>query len=122
LAGQRTLDAQVYSLRLGPYYELGFGKRWAGRLGGGLSLALVDTKLSYGSEALVGSASSEGTDFQAGGYVEGLILFSVTPHLGLFAGAQYEYLGTQDRSAGNETAQLDLTGAVSVLIGAQWKF
>ena len=122
LAGQRTLDAQVYALRLGPYYELTLGKRWAGRLGGGLSLALVDSKLSYSSGALVGSGSSEGTDFQAGAYVEGLVLFSVTHHLGLFAGAQYEYLGTYDRSVGIETAQLDMTGAVSILLGVQWAF
>ena len=122
LAGQRTLEAQVYALRMGPYYQLGFLKRFAVRVGGGLTLALVDTKLSYDRGALVGSGSSEGTDFQAGAYVEGLLLFSVTHHLGLFAGAQYEYLGTYDRSAGIETAQLNLTGAVSILLGAQWAF
>jgi hypothetical protein len=122
LAGQRTLDAQVYALRMGPYYELGFCKRFAARLGGGLTLALTDTKLSYSGGALVGSGSSEGMDFQAGAYIEGLLLFSVTHHLGLFAGAQYEYLGTYDRNAGIETAQLDMTGAVSVLFGAQWAF
>jgi hypothetical protein len=122
LAGQRTLDAQVYALRMGPYYELGLGKRWATRLSGGLTLALVDTKLSYNGGSLVGSGSSEGTDFQAGAYVEGLVLYSLTQHLSLFAGAQYDYLGTCDRSAGIESAQLDMTGAVSILIGAQWSF
>jgi hypothetical protein len=122
IAMQRTLDAQVYGLRLGPYYELNFCKRWSGRLGGGLNLALVDSKLSYSSGPLVGSASSDGTDFQAGGYVEGLVLFSATRHLGLFAGAQYEYLGTYNRTAGIETSQLDMGSAVSILFGAQWRF
>ena len=121
VAGQRTLDAQVYQVRLGPYYELGWGKHWAARLGGGLSLALVDTRLSYDGASL-GSASSEGMDFQAGAYLEGRVLFSVTRHVSLFAGAQYEYLGTQDRNAGHESAQLDLTGVVSFLVGAQWSF
>jgi len=31
ITGQRTLDAQVYALRAGPYYEHAFGKRWSGR-------------------------------------------------------------------------------------------
>jgi hypothetical protein len=129
ITGQRTLDAQVYALRAGPYYEHAFGKRWSGRLGGGLALAVADTQYSFNETIAFGNGlvvnhagSSEGAEFQAGGYVEGKVLFAVTPRTSLFAGAQYEYLGTFSRNAGSEQAQLDLGSAVYVLFGVQLSF
>jgi len=129
ITGQRKLDAQVYALRLGPYYEFLFGHRWSGRLGGGLALAETATRysfnetLTFGSGLVVNNAgSSSGTEFRAGGYVEGKLLYAVTPSTCLFAGAQYENLGTFSRNAGNEQAQLDMGSAVSVLFGLQWAF
>jgi len=129
ITGQRTLDAQVYALRLGPYYEFLFGQRWSGRLGGGLALAMTDTRYSFNETVTFGSGlvvnntgSSSGAEFRAGGYVEGKLLYAVTPSTSLFAGAQYENLGTFSRNAGNEQAQLDMGSSVSVLFGFQWGF
>lgn len=129
ITGWRTLDAQVYALRAGPYYEYLFGKRWSGRLGGGLALAVADTKYSFnetihfgGGQTINNADSSEGAEFQAGGYLEGKLLYALTPRTSLFAGAQYEYLGTFSRAAGNEQAQLDMSSGVSVLFGVQLNF
>jgi hypothetical protein len=129
IKGQRTLDAQIYALRAGPYYEFFFSKRWSGRLGGGLALALADTKYSFnetitfaGGEGVNNAGSKSGVEFQAGGYLEGKLLFALTRHTGLFAGAQYEYLGTFSRNAGNEQAQLDMSSAVYLLFGVQLRF
>src|SRR5665647_1930359 len=113
--------AQIYALRAGPYYEFLFSQHWSGRLGGGLALAVADTSYSYhetiafGSGLVVNNAgSSSGVEFQAGGYLEGKLLYAVTPCTSLFAGAQYECLGTFSRNAGNEQAQLDMSSAVYV--------
>ena len=129
ITGERTLDAQVYALRAGPYYEFGFSRRWSGRLGGGVAVAVADTSYSYQETVTFGSglvvnhaASSSGVEFQAGGYLEGKLLYAVTPRMSLYAGAQYEYLGTFSRSAGSEQAQLDMSSAVYVLLGVQWDF
>jgi hypothetical protein len=132
ISGQRTLDAQVYVLRGGPYYEFSFGNRWSGRLGGGLALAVADTKYSFNSVNITTSAggvqtaynvgSSEGAEFQAGGYLEGKLLYAMTVRTSLFAGAQYECLGTFSRNAGNEQAQLDMSNSVYVLFGVQLSF
>ena len=46
----------------------------------------------------------------------------MTPATSLFAGAQFENLGTFSRNAGNERAQLDLNNAVYVLFGVQFNF
>jgi hypothetical protein len=129
ITGQRTLDAQVYALRAGPYYEFSIGSGWSGRLGGGLALTLADTQYSYSETIFIGggpgvnnAGSSEGASFQAGGYLEGKLLYAVTSHMSLFAGAQFESLGTFTHTVGREQAQLDLSSAVNVMFGLEWKF
>ena len=129
ITGQRKLDAQIYVLRAGPYYEYFFGKRWSGRLGGGLALAVADTKYSFNETIAFGNGlvannagSGSGADFQAGGYLEGKVLYAITPRTSLFAGAQYEYLGTFSRNAGSEQARLDMGSAAYVLFGVQLSF
>ncbi len=129
ITGQRTLDAQIYVLRAGPYCDFLFGKRWSGRLGGGLSIAVADTKYSFNETITIGSGrvvnnagSSSGEEFQAGGYLEGKLLFALTHRTSLFAGAQYEYLGSFSRTAGNERAQLEMGSSVYVLFGVQFEF
>jgi hypothetical protein len=129
IIGSRTLDAQVYALRLGPYFEFPFGKHWSGRLGGGLALGVADTKYSYnetinfgGGQFVHNAGSSEGASFQSGGYLEGKLLYAVTPRTSFFAGVEYENLGTFSHNAGNEQAQLDMSSAVYVLFGMQFNF
>lgn len=129
MTGQRTLDAQVLAFRAGPYYEFPMGKRWSGRLGGGLVLAVADTQYTFNETLTFGNGfvfknagSGSGTEFQAGGYLEGKLLYALTPDTSLFAGAQYENLGTFSRNAGNEQAQLEMGSSVYVLFGIQFNF
>jgi hypothetical protein len=129
ITGSRTLEAQVYALRLGPYFEFPFGKHWSGRVGGGLALGVADTKYSYnetisfgGGQTISNNGSSEGASFQAGGYLEAKVLYAVTPCASLFAGAQFENLGTFSHTTGNEQAQLDMSSTVYVLFGVQFNF
>lgn len=95
ISGPQSLDGQIYSLRVGPYYDFQFCKRWSGRLGGGLSLAVADLNysfnetISYGGGLTANNAGSgSGAEFQAGGYVEGKVLFALTHRMSAFAGAQ----------------------------------
>jgi hypothetical protein len=127
--GQRTLEAQVCALRAGPYYEFPIGRRWSGRLGGGLVLAVANTQYAFNETMTFGNGlvannagSSSGAELRAGGYLEGKLLFAVTPDTSLFAGAQYENLGTFSRTAGSEQAQLDMSSSVYVLFGVQFSF
>ena len=129
ISGPQTFGGQIYALRAGPYYDFQFCKRWSARLGGGVSLAVADLNYSFNETIAYGNGltannagSGAGAAFQAGGYLEAKVLFALTHRLSAFAGAQYEYLGTFSRTAGNEQAQLDLSGAVNVLFGVQFNF
>ncbi|HTX22901.1 MAG TPA: hypothetical protein VMD27_13715 [Candidatus Aquilonibacter sp.] len=129
VTGERKLDAQVYALRLGPYFEFPLGERCLGRLGGGLALAVADTRYSFnetisygGGKVVNNTASGSGAEFNAGGYLEGKLSFDVTSCTSFFAGAQYEYLGTFSCNAGGEQAQLKMGNTVYVLFGLQMSF
>ena len=129
ITGHRSLDAQVYALRAGLDYEVPFCKRFSARFSGGLALAVADSKYSFNetatfeSGAVVSRAgSSSGADVLVGGYVDAKLLCALTHHISIFAGAQYEDLGTTSRSVAGEQAQLNLEGSVNVLFGVQVSF
>jgi len=129
ITGQRTLDAQMYALRAGPYYEFALGKRWTGRVGGGVALALTESQYSYnetltfgGGTSISSSGASSGAVFLPGGYAEAKLLFALDDQISVFAGAHYEYFGSFTRNAGNEQAQLDTSGGVDVLFGVEVDF
>ncbi|HEV2691762.1 MAG TPA: hypothetical protein VG347_02590 [Verrucomicrobiae bacterium] len=129
ITGQHTLDAQIYVLRAGPYYEFNFGQRWSGRLGGGVVLGVADMKYSFnetlnfgGGSVVNNSGSSEGAEVQGGAYLDAKVLYALSPTTSFFVGAQYEYLGTFSHDAGNEQAQLDISGGVNVLFGFEWAY
>ena len=129
ITGDHTLEAQLFVLRGGPYYEFNFGERWSGRLGAGLALGVADMKYSFnetlnfgGGSTVNNAGASEGAEFQAGAYLEGRVLYALTDNWSLFAGAQYEYLGKFSHNAGSEQAQLDMNCGVYVLFGFQWSY
>jgi len=75
-----------------------------------------------GGQTVNNSGSSTGVDFNAGGYLEGKLLYAMTPAASLFAGVQYESLGTFSHNTGNEQAQLDMSSTLNVLFGVQFNF
>ncbi len=129
ISGSRTLDAQIYAFRAGSYYEFQFGQHWSGRRGGGLAGGLADTRYSYnetitfpGGTSFNNAGSGQGVSVQAGGYLQGELLYALTPVTSLFASVQYENLGTISQNAGNEQAQLDMSSTINVLFGVQFNF
>ena len=68
------------------------------------------------------AGSSSGADVLVGGYLDAKLLCALTRHASIFAGAQYENLGTTSRSTAGEQAQLNLEGTVNVLFGVQFSF
>lgn len=129
ITGRRTLDAQVFALRTGPYYEFKLGEKWSGRVSGGLALGLADMEYSYNQTLTYGSGpvlnqARSGSDLvlRAGPFVEGKVIYAVNDQLGLYARAQFAHLGEFSNTTGQERASLDMRGAVHVGFGLQWRF
>ena len=129
ITGSRLLDADVYSLRIGPYAEVELSRKFSLMFNGGLYLAAGDSRFSYqetvslpgvGTEFHSGAGSQ--TDFLIGGYVGGNVEYAVTKDIALFAGARFQSAGRPVNQETGKEAILNLNQSVIVSIGATYSF
>lgn len=126
--GFRTVNANVYGLRLGPYVDVDFGDDWYLTLSGGIAVAAIDNHLEV-SESLpssYGDSAREGRDgrldWTMGGYVAASMNYRLTDRVSVFAGAQYHVLGDLERDVADKTMILHLGGTVSGVAGISYTF
>ena len=130
IEGERSLDANIFSFRLGPYAEIPLDKKFSLLFSGGLYLAAGEMQFGFrekvtidgvaGSQIHSGSGSQ--TDFLVGGYVGGNVEYALTKDVGLFVGAQFQTAGQAITNARGKESILDMGQAVVVSIGASYSF
>jgi hypothetical protein len=135
ITGVRDIDADVFVLRLGPYFEVPLYKRFSLILNGGLTLAYSHTKFSFDETVTVSDPINDielesphrhgsGThdDFLVGGYGGAAIGYQLNRQIGLMADAQYQAAGrTINREKGKESL-LDLGQSIIVTLGVTYSF
>jgi hypothetical protein len=128
IAGSRSVDANIYGFRLGPYMDVDLGKDWFLTFSGGLAFAAVDSGYDlFESYSLPGgdvlrAGSDETTDWVVGGYVAGQVGYALSRRVSLFVGAQYQALGDVQQNIGGQEMILHLGGAVSGVAGVSVSF
>ena len=135
ITGNRELDANVYTFRLGPYLEVPLSAKFAVTISGGLALALGQTDFSFRENVTITdpqyvnvalskprSGSGSQTDLLVGGYVGASLSYTLTRELSLVAGAQFQAQGRAANDQGGKEAVLDLGSAVLVSLGATYSF
>lgn len=129
IAGTRSIEANLFGLRLGPYLEYDFSRTVSVDLGGGFSGGLLDSRFSYNDLVTInglGSQVSSGTDhslgFVYGGYVRGQVTFKLGKSAALFGGAELDSLNDFTQSAGGTHAQINLGTIISVTGGIRLSF
>ena len=126
-AGTHNFDADIFGFRVGPYLELSLGERATLSFSGGLALALVTSEFNY-NEAIaqpnVPSTSGAGSahDVMVGGYVAGNLSYKLAKDWGLFGGVQYQNVGEYSQTENGQTAVLNLSQSIFVVIGATYSF
>jgi hypothetical protein len=129
IVGKRSIDANIYSLRIGPYAEVPLNDRFSLLFNGGLYLAIGDTRFKFqetvtlpGTGTEVHSGSGSQTDFLIGGYVGGNVEYALSKDLALFVGAQFQGTGRPVNREQGKEAILNLNQSVIVSIGASYSF
>lgn len=122
------VEADVYGFRLGPYFEFPVAKCCSLTLGGGLSLAVVDSTASFrGSaaapySAFAQSARDSEADVVVGGYVSSGVNVRIAKHWDAFSSIQFHALQDFDQRVGDKKVRLDMGAAFAWLIGVQYRF
>jgi hypothetical protein len=135
VAGYRSLDSDVFTIRLGPYCEVPVYKRLSLMLEGGLTLAIADTKFHYNETVTISDPSNDinlvsskrrgtdsQTDFLVGAYAGGSLEFALTKQLSLIAGAHYQTTGQAINHLGKKESVLDFGSSIIVSVGAIYSF
>lgn len=129
ISGERTLDANVFGFRLGPYLEMPLTDRFALIFGGGLFLAVADSNFKFretvtipdvGTQTYSGSGGQ--TDVLVGGYVGANLQYALTEEVGLLVGARFQGAGRSVTRDQGRQAILNLNESVIVSIGASYSF
>jgi hypothetical protein len=129
ISGQRTLDVNVLSLRLGPYLEIPLTKRLAFSLSGGLALAEVNSDFKFQESASIAGLGTESTvgggshsDLLAGGYLAGNLSWALNRSVNLLAGAQYMNVGNYSHVLGGKKAEINFGNSILVTFGLGYSF
>jgi len=139
ITGERKIDSDVFTLRLGPYLEVPVYKNLSFLLGGGLTLVSANTDFSYHETVTLsdtgqvsGPRSSSGSqsDFLVGGYVSGTLSYAITREIGLFSGVQFQAAGrsvTDSRAVNHQSVTqkesvLDFGQSILLVFGLSYSF
>jgi len=129
ISGQRQLEGNLYTLRLGPYVEIPIWRRLSAQFGAGLSLAGVDSEFSFSERVTlvnIGSVSRGGrdsrADFLIGGYVGGQLGCEINERVGVFGGVAFQHLGNFKQHTAGKEAELDLGQSIFLSVGLRFVF
>lgn len=135
-SGPREVNADVFALKLGPYYELPLCQQFSVSLSGGLVLAGVSSQFKFQEANNIASINAFGAsaatqrfagtndkmDLLPGGFVDLRANYSVNDRWNIFAGGQYQYLSSFQQSASGRAAKLDFGKTLLVHFGASYSF
>lgn len=129
ITGTRSLDANIWSFKLGPWIELPMGSRFAAQFGGGFAFAVVEASLSYGETVSLGegsplssSGSARASQVVFGGYVEALLNTHLTERLDLVLGAEFMPLGSYQETLAGRPVELEFGTAWALNLGFSFRF
>jgi hypothetical protein len=123
---RRTISADLYGFRLGPYIEYPLNDRWSVAMSGGLAIGYIDSEFSFvesvANPEILRQGNTSDTDILVGGFVGVDISYSFNQNWSAFVGAQYQNLGTFEQTANNKRSELDLGTSLYATIGFGYSF
>jgi hypothetical protein len=130
VSGTRSFGADIFAFRLGPYFEIPLNKTFSLSLEGGAALVYVYSKFQFHEQVVTPSGlldvagNGNHSDILPGGYAGAQISAALNDQWSLFAGAQWQDVGTYVHSnhATGESAVLDLSQAIFFSAGVGYSF
>jgi opacity protein-like surface antigen len=135
ITGDRSIDSHLFTVRLGPYFEIPVNDRLSVFLNGGLTLGVAETRFSFHETVTISdptydinlvsgprSGSGSQTDFLVGGYVGGGVIYALTKQVSLVGGVQLQAAGKAINHAKGKESVLDLGKSFIISLGVAYSF
>ncbi len=127
--GNRRFDADIFGVRLGPYWEIPMCERFSFLLSGGLSVLFVSSDFKFSETTSISDSASQSksgagshSDVLAGSYIGGNIVYALSEAVSLSAGAQYQAAGHYSHVESGKKAELDLGQSFFLSVGLGYSF
>lgn len=128
IAGSRSLDVMLYTVRLGPSFYWDLTEQIGMSLGAGPAIGIVSGDYKYDETITASGVSARnsgqigGTDFIYGGYVNAAVMCHLVNNGDIYIGAQYMPMSNATISGGGRQGKLNLGGQLCFSVGINWPF
>jgi hypothetical protein len=127
VAGSRTLDVTLYSIRLGPTISWQLSPKVGVGLSAGGAFGIVSGDYRFserpvGSTGAFNTGSFGKTDLVFGAYASGIATYLLEEHGDLYLGVQFMSLSDSTFHQGGREAKLGLGSAFYITAGVNWPF
>ena len=129
VTGGRSLDADLWGGRLGPYLEYYLDDNVSVSLSGGLAVGWLDASVAWNETVQFNSGATlsdagRGDDqaFLWGGYAAANLNWRLSERWSAAASAQFQSLGTYQKTFGTRKAELDLSSSFFFTVGLGYNF
>lgn len=129
LHGTRTLDVDLYHLRIGPTLYWDLTHRWGVSASAGGAFGLVNGEYRFDETATLQSGGTTRLtgkfgklDPVYGGYANAIVYYHLQKDADLFLGAQFLSLSKANFSTSGRQAKLDMSAGLFVTAGINWMF
>jgi hypothetical protein len=135
ITGHRHFDAQVITLRFGPFVDIPISKRWMVTVSGGMAVLFINSDFRYDETVTLDpsvtvmplppethAGSSSHSDVAFAGYFGTTFSFALNDRFSLIAGAQIQGGQGYTHVTDNKEADLNLGESVFVMLGATFSF
>jgi hypothetical protein len=129
ITGRRELDADLYLIRLGPYFEYPLNEKWNVFANAGLNMVIGDMDFAYtetvefqGNVRAVRQNSGNEMDFLVGAYLGGGVNYAIDENWSLLGGVQFQTAGRSVTKGGGKEAILDMRESYVFTLGVSYSF
>jgi len=130
VTGSRSLDADLWGGRIGPYLEYYLHDKVSVSLSGGLAVGWLDNSVSWNETVNFTSGGSLPADIGRGSdqellcgfYLAANAYWRLSEHWSAAGSLQYQNLGTYEHKFGTRKAELDLSSSLFITIGVSYNF
>jgi hypothetical protein len=131
ITGSRTLDVNLFTIRLGPSFYWDVTDNFGVSLGAGPALGIAAGEYSFNETVTANGVSSrtsgktDSTDVVFGGYVNATVMYHIDDfgkRADIYLSAQYMPMGDATIGSGGREARLNLGGQVYISAGINWPF
>ncbi len=123
------IDATMIGFRIGPWIEIPLTRKLSLSMGFGLSAVHVDGSFSFAEQVSVAgvpqavvSGKVDRADWKSGFYVDTRLHWNLNPEWSVFAGLQYQHLGTFKIDALGRQGRIGLESALGITAGVGFSF